>query len=129
MRPVNEDPGKKFADKVTKATQDAFEKGASAAEEAGQEIEQSYSAAAAGFRDFNLRVMEMVQANSQANFDFAREISTAKGPSEAVALWSSHAQKQFGMLTEQFKELTALGQRIASSSTEPITRGLRGFSS
>src|SRR5262249_27209204 len=44
MRPVNEDPGKKFADKVTKATQDAFEKGASAAEQAGQEIEQSYSA-------------------------------------------------------------------------------------
>ena len=107
MRPVNEDPGKKFADKVTKATQDAFEKGTSAAEEAGQEIQQSYTAAAAGIRDFNLRVMEMVHANSQANFDFAREISTAKGPSEAVALWSSHAQKQFGILTEQFKELTA----------------------
>jgi len=129
MRPVNEDSGKKFADKVTKATQEAFEKGTSAAEKAGQEIEQSYSAAAAGIRDFNLRVMEMVQANSQANFDFAREISTAKGPLDAVALWSSHAQKQFGVLTEQFKELTALGQRIASSSTEPITRGLRGFSS
>jgi hypothetical protein len=31
MRPVNEDSGKKFADKVTKATQEAFEKGTSAA--------------------------------------------------------------------------------------------------
>jgi phasin len=129
VRPMNEDPGKKLADKVTKATYEAFEKGTSAAEEAGQEIEQSYSAAAAGIRHFNLRLMEMVHANSQANFDFAREISTAKGPSEAVALWSSHTQKQFGMLTEQFKELAALGQRIASSSAEPITRSLRGFSS
>ena len=33
------------------------------------------------------------------------------------------------MLTEQFKELAALGQRIASSSAEPTTRSLRGFSS
>ncbi len=114
---------------MTKATREAFEEGTSVAEEAGQEIEHSYSAAVGSIQDFNLRLIEMVRANSQANFEFAREISTAKGPSEAVALWSSHAQKQFGMLTEQFKELAALGQKIASSGAEPMTRSLRGFSS
>jgi hypothetical protein len=128
MRPVNEEPGKRFADKVAKATQEAFEKGTSSVEEAGREIEQSYSAAAASFRDFNLRLMEMVRVNSQATCDFAQEISTAKGPSEALALWSSHAHKGFGMLTDQFKELTALGQKIANSSAQPITRSFRGFS-
>jgi hypothetical protein len=57
----------------------------------------------------------------------AREISTAKGPSEAVALWSSHTQKQFGVLTEQFKELAALGQRIASSSGRADNSQLEGL--
>jgi hypothetical protein len=78
MRPVNEEPGKRFADKVAKATQEAFEKGTSSVEEAGREIEQSYSAAAASFRDFNLRLMEMVRVNSQATCDFAQEISTGR---------------------------------------------------
>jgi hypothetical protein len=57
-----------------------------------------------------------------AALDFARQISTAKAPSEAVELWSSQARKQFEMLTDQSKELTALGQKIATSSAELITR-------
>jgi hypothetical protein len=103
MRPVNEDSGKKFADKVTKATQEAFEKGTSAAEKAGQEIEQSYSAAAAGIRDFNLRVMEMVQANSQANFDFAREISTVLG------MWAAEKLGMTGRDAEAYADALAVG--------------------
>ena len=42
--------------------------------------------------------------------------------SEAVELWSSYARRQFETLTDQSKELTALGQKIATSSAEPITR-------
>jgi hypothetical protein len=64
----------------------------------------------------------MAQLNTVAALDFAREMSTAKGPADAAALWSSHAQKQFETLTEQSKELTALAQRIATSSAEPIAR-------
>ena len=46
----------------------------------------------------------------------------AEGPSEAASLWSSHAQRQFQAMAEQSRELTALAQRIATSSAEPITR-------
>ena len=45
--------------------------------------------------------MEMAQLNTVAALDFAREMSTAKGPADAAARWSSHAQKQFDTLTEQ----------------------------
>jgi hypothetical protein len=41
-----------------------------------------------------------------------------------VELWTAHAKKQFETLTEQTKELSALGQKIASESGEPITRGV-----
>jgi len=66
--------------------------------------------------------MEMAQLKTVAALDFSREMSTAKGPAEAASLWSSHAQRQFETLTEQSKELTALAQRIATSSAEPMTR-------
>jgi hypothetical protein len=40
-----------------------------------------------------------------------------------IELWTAHAKKQFATLTEQTKELSALGQKIAGEGAEPITRG------
>jgi hypothetical protein len=64
------------------------------------------------------------QANAKAAFDFALQIATAKAPSDIVELWTTHARKQFEMLSEQTKELTALGQKIAGERTEPIARSV-----
>ena len=50
--------------------------------------------------------------------------ATAKAPSDIVELWTTHARKQFEMLSEQTKELTALGQKMAGESAEPITRSI-----
>ena len=119
---MNEDQGERFADKSARMTREGLEKGVAAAEESARSIEQGFSAAAESIRDFNLRLIEMAHANAMAALDFARQISTAKGPSEAIELWSSHARKQFETLTDQSKELAALGQKIATSSAEPITR-------
>jgi phasin len=99
-----------------------LEKGIAAAEQSARGVEQGYSIAAENIRDFNLRLIEMAHANATATLEFAQQISTAKGPSEAIELWSSYARRQFETLTDQSKELTALGQKIATSSAEPITR-------
>ena len=94
------------------------------AEESAKGIEQGYSAAVESLRDFNVKLIEMTQANATAAFEFARQISTAKGPSEAIELWSSQARKQFETLTTQSKELAALGQKIATVGAEPMARSL-----
>jgi hypothetical protein len=117
-----EDQARRIADRTARTTREAVEKGSAAAEESARGAEQSYLAAADGFRDFNVRLIEMAHTNTLAALDSVREISTARGPSEAASLWSSHAQKQFETLTEQAKELTALAQRIATSSAAPMTR-------
>jgi len=39
-------------------------------------------------------------------------------------VWSTHAKKQFEMLTERAKELTSLGQRLANSNMEPFARNV-----
>ncbi|MGB8629748.1 MAG: phasin family protein [Xanthobacteraceae bacterium] len=59
-----------------------------------------------------------------AVFEFARRLATAKQPSDVIELWTAHANKQFETLTEQTKELSALRQKIAGESAEPIKRGV-----
>lgn len=108
-----------FADKTAKVARETFDKGTAAAEETAKGAQEGYAAVIEGIRDFNIRLMEMAQRNTLAAFDFAREMSAAKGPAEAATLWSSHARKQFETLTEQSKELTERAQRVIASSSEP----------
>jgi hypothetical protein len=117
------DQKKHFVDNTTRIVHEGLEKGAAAVEESARGIEQGYFAAAGSIRDFNVRLIEMAHANTLAMMDFARDVSTATGPAEAVALCSSHAQKRLQAMTEQTKELQALGLKITTSSTQPITRG------
>jgi hypothetical protein len=52
-------------------------------------------------RDYNLKMIDMARVNTEGVFEFARQLATAKSPSEMVELWTSHARKQFEMLSEQ----------------------------
>jgi hypothetical protein len=111
------DQTRKFADKSAAIASETLAKGRGAAE-------QSYSATIENVRDFNLKMIDMAQANSEAVFNFARQLATSKQPSDIAELWTAHAKKQFETLTEQTKELTALGQKIAGESAEPIARSV-----
>jgi phasin len=119
---MSADQGKQSVDKSAPMLRANLEKGVAAAEESAKGIGQGFSAAAESLREFNLKLVQMAHANTTAALEFARRISTANGPSEVIELWSSQARKQFETLTEQSKELAALGQKIASTSAEPIAR-------
>lgn len=121
---MNEHQGKRFTERAARVASEAIvETGSSSAERSAKSLEQNYFAAIDGVRDFNTRLIEMAQANTLAAVEMIREIATAKEPSQAAALWSSHARQHFETLSEQSRELTALAQRIATRSAEPLTRG------
>jgi phasin len=105
-----------------KTAREALEKGTATAEHAAREAEQSFSSAEEGLRGFSAKLMNFGQANMMANLNFLAELAQAKGPTEAFELWSRHAKEQMQRFTEQSQELGALGQRIASSSSEPLRR-------
>jgi Phasin protein len=73
-------------------------------------------------RDYNRKMIDMAHANAEAAFELARQLAAAKVPSDIATLWTSHARKQFEMFSEQTKELTALGQKIAGESAAPFAR-------
>jgi hypothetical protein len=118
-----ENPAKKTFEAGARTAREALEQGAATAERATREAEQSYSSATEGLRDFNAKLIDIAQSNTMASLNFLAELARVKGPTEAFELWSRHIQGQMQRLTEQSQELAALGQRIASSSTEPLRRG------
>jgi hypothetical protein len=52
-------------------------------------------------RDLNVSLIGMAQANTHAAFDLARAVAEAKAPSDMVQALTTHATKQFDMLTKR----------------------------
>ena len=115
---------REFAERGVAQAKDTYEKMKAAAEEATDVLETTYSTATKGASDFGLKVIEVARTNTNAAFDFAGEIMAAKTLSEVVELTSAHARKQFDALTAQSKELSALAQKVATDTAEPIKTGV-----
>src|ERR1700719_4524228 len=115
---------REFAERGVAQAKDTYEKMKAAAEEATDVLETPYSTATKGASDYGLKVIEAARVNSNAAFDFAGELMAAKTLSEMVELSSTHARKQFEALTQQSKELSALAQKVATETAEPIKSGV-----
>ena len=103
---------------------DTYEKMKAAAEEATDMLETTYSTATRGASDYGLKVIEAARVNTNAAFDFAGELITAKTLSEVIELYSTHSRRQFEEYTRQTKELAALAQKVATDTAEPIKNGM-----
>jgi len=115
---------REFAERGVAQAKDTYEKMKAAAEEATDVLETTYSTASKGASDYGLKVIEAARINTNAAFDYAGELITAKTVSEVIELSSAHARKQFETLTQQSKELGALAQKVATETVEPIKSGL-----
>ncbi len=62
-------------DKSRKIANETLEKGKAAAEQTARSVEQSYSVTVDNIRDFNVKMIDMAQANAEAVFEFARRLA------------------------------------------------------
>ena len=108
-----------MAEKGTAQAKVTYEKTNAATTEAADLIKNSYSTAVKGMQDYNNKVIEFARANSNAAFDFLQKMSDVKSPTAFVELWTEHARKQVETLTEQSKQLAALGQKVTRTTDEP----------
>ncbi len=79
-------------------------------------VEQVYSAAFDNVRSLNVRLIDAAEANADAVCALARDIATTKRPSDLLAVWMNHAQRQFDMAIKQVNDLTALGPKATVDS-------------
>jgi phasin len=113
-----------LADKGVTHAKDTVEKAKAAAEQATDLLKSTYATAAKGATDYNLKVLEIVRANTSAAFEHAHELLGVKSLPEFVELSTAHAHKQFEAMTAQTQELTELAQKVTTEVAEPLKTGM-----
>jgi phasin len=112
-----------MADKGTAQAKASYEKMSAATAEASSVLKNVGATAAQGIKDSNAKVIEFARTNSNAAFDFANKLLGVKSPSEFIEVSTEQARKQFEVLSEQTKELTALNQKVMLETAEPLKAG------
>jgi phasin len=115
---------REFAEKGVSQAKDNWEKMKAATEEATDVLEDSYATATKGAADYGVKLIDAARTNTNAYFDFATEFMAVKSLSEAVELSTAYVRKHFDTVNSQVKDLTALAQKIATESVEPIKEGV-----
>jgi len=101
----------------------SYESMSAATGEASKAMLQAHSMAVHGAVASSAKIVELTRINSNAAFDYAAQLLAAKSPSELIELSNNHAREQFKVLSEQAKELTALGQKTMLEAAEPLKAG------
>jgi phasin len=105
-------------EKTAAQAREAFEDVSGATAAAGNLVRDTYSTAARSAQEYNAKVIEFAQTNTQTNLDFVQKLSTVKSPTEFFELSTNHSRKQFETLAEQARELLSLAQKTMLTATE-----------
>jgi hypothetical protein len=111
-----------------KTVRDAAEKGAAQVEKmtaaAGAAMNHTYAANMKGVQEYNAKMLEFANANTTSAFEFMRQLTTAKSPTEFFAMSSNHMRQEFETYTRQAQELAWIAQRATTATTDTIKSGL-----
>ena len=83
-------------------------------------MKDAYSTAVRRVQDYNAKFIEFAQANTEATFEFVRQLSGAKSPSEFFELSTSYSRQQLETLSEQARELATLAQKAMLVTAERV---------
>jgi phasin len=109
-----------LAEKGLSQARDSYAKFKDVAESHNSTIEAVFGSVGKGASEYSAKLLEFMQANTTATFDFAQELLGVKSLPQAGELWTGYTKKQFETLTAQAKELTELTRKIAAETAEPI---------
>ncbi len=112
---------REFAEKSVSQARDAYAKLKTASEEATGLVEETFENVREGALEIGVKAIDAAKTNSDASFALTRDIFGAKSMSEVIELQSTFARKQFEAMTAQMKELQALGEKVISVTTKPVT--------
>jgi hypothetical protein len=58
-------------------------------------------------------------------FEYAKQLSAVKSPTEFFSLSNSHLRQQFETLSKQAQELAAIAQKMATATASSVQTGFR----
>ena len=73
-------------------------------------------------QDYQAKLLHFFQTNAEANMQLAQKLMTMKSPSDFIETVSSHMRERAAAISEQGKELAALGQETAKKAMNSLTQ-------
>lgn len=121
LPPVEVPPAlREMAEKSLTAYRENYEKMKANAAQVNSALENSYENAGKGVAEYNSRLLAAYESNINSTFDFLNSVVNAKTMADLVELSTGHARRQFETVSGQVKDLSALAQKVASDTSEPI---------
>jgi len=111
-------------DKGLARAKDAHEKASAIFEHSTEALDEVLTCAKRGSGEYQQKLVEIARINANAAFDMAHELAGAKTLPEVFECFLAHQRKQFEAFTAQFKDLSALTQKVVTETTEPIRHNL-----
>lgn len=108
-----------MAEKAVSQTKDGYAKAKAAAEESIDVVEETLETVRETALEVQHKAMDNAKANTDAAYDFFKDMFGVKSVSEAVELQTSFARQQFEMLSSQSKDLSSLAGKAVTESFKP----------
>lgn len=91
-------------------------------------VEQGYAMAMTDTADLHGKILQAVQANLAASFEFTTALLAARSIPEILDLSTKFMHRQFETLAKQTRNFWSVGQKIMSDATKPVASGFsQGF--
>ena len=115
------------ADVATKdvgQTNENHQRMSAAAAEAARFVNNTYSTTFNGTRAYSTKVLEFAEVNTDAAFEYVRQVSSVKSPAEFFALSNDRVRQQFEVLFRQAAELAAIARKVTVTTTKTVKPGV-----
>jgi phasin len=118
---------REFAEKGIAQAKENYEKVKSAAEQATDVLEETYSTASKGCTGLGLKLIENARTNANAAFDLYGDLIAAKSFAEVVEKSTAYMRAHFESLTAQAKDFAEHAQKVATETAEPVKESISSF--
>jgi phasin len=116
---------KDFVQQGADYSKNLADKSEAMADATSKSMQQTYSTAVGEAANFNVQWIEMLRENANASLDLARQLVTAKTPTEFFELSAAHTRKQMETFGQQSKHLASLAQKATADAMKPMQAGMK----
>ncbi|SDT90216.1 phasin [Stappia sp. ES.058] len=111
---------REMAEKGIEQVRESYAKMKTAAEEATDMMEDGFETTRRGVVDFNHKAVDAAKSNSDATFEFVKNMFEVKTLAEMFELQSSFARTQFEAFTGQAKDMQELSTKLSGEMTDSV---------
>jgi hypothetical protein len=82
----------------------------------------AYAGSFKAVQDYQAKLLQFFQTNAEANVHLAQKLMTTRSPSDFIETVSSHMRERAAAISDQAKELAALGQETAKKAMDSLAQ-------